>query len=169
MKLEDMTRPSDLQKLIEYLKGFSALLNPDSPSAEVDRAELRKHIDLAVETIQSLVDQGPVAIQETNVLRLINENHRLKRELSEALDKIKALKQTTENITDSFDDRLGAAIDHAAGSLPEGYVLKLEIEKEGYACNLIMPNGVADVDRETMIDEIEALVEIAIDNKKRFS
>lgn len=64
---------------------------------------------------------------------------------------------------DDWNESLGAAIESAAEALPEGYRLRLDIEKHGCAARLVLPDDiVADVDRETVVDEIEALVEMAI-------
>lgn len=64
---------------------------------------------------------------------------------------------------DDWNESLGAAIESSAEALPEGYRLRLDIEKHGYAARLVLPDDtVAYVDRETMVDEIEALVQMAI-------
>lgn len=66
-------------------------------------------------------------------------------------------------VSDDWNESLGAAIESAAEALPEGYRIRLDIEKHGCAARLVLPDDiVADVDRETLVDEIEALVEIAI-------
>lgn len=66
-------------------------------------------------------------------------------------------------MSNEWNEKLGAAIESAAGALPNGYKLRLDIERHGYAAKLVLPDDtVADVDRETMVDEIEALVEMAI-------
>lgn len=66
-------------------------------------------------------------------------------------------------MNNDWNESLGAAIESASDALPEGYRLRLDIEKHGYATRLVLPDDtVADVDRETMVDEIEALVEMAI-------
>lgn len=66
-------------------------------------------------------------------------------------------------MSDDWNESIGAAIESAAGSLPDGYKLRLVIERNGYCARLVLPDEtVADVDRETMVDEIEALVAIAI-------
>lgn len=61
-----------------------------------------------------------------------------------------------------WNESLGAAIESAAGSLPENYKLRIMIERGGYSVRLVLPGEtVCDVDRETLIDEIESLVELA--------
>lgn len=61
-----------------------------------------------------------------------------------------------------WNESLGAAIESAAGSLPENYQLRTMIERGGYSVRLILPDEtVCDVDRESIIDEIESLVELA--------
>ena len=67
-------------------------------------------------------------------------------------------------VRDDWNESLGAAIESAAEVLPEGYRLRLDIEKHGCAARLVSPDDiVADVDRETLVDEIEALVEMALE------
>lgn len=66
-------------------------------------------------------------------------------------------------MSDDWNESLGAAIELAADALPEGYRLRLDIEKHRCDARLVLPDDiVVDVDRETLVDEIEALVEIAI-------
>lgn len=69
---------------------------------------------------------------------------------------------------DEWDESLGAAIESAAGSLPEKYLLQLTIEKGGYSVRLILPDGTfADIDGESIVDEIESLVALAIRHDKQ--
>lgn len=66
-------------------------------------------------------------------------------------------------MSDDWNESLGAAIESAAGSLPKGYRIRLDIELHGYDARLILPDDtVADVSEGSLIDEIESLVEIAI-------
>lgn len=61
-----------------------------------------------------------------------------------------------------WNESLGAAIESAAGSLPENYQLRIMIERGGYSVRLVLPDEtVCDVDRESLVDEIESLVELA--------
>lgn len=69
---------------------------------------------------------------------------------------------------DEWDESLGAAIESAAGSLPEKYLLQLTIEKGGYSVRLILPDGtLADIDGESIVDEIESLVVMAIKHSQQ--
>jgi hypothetical protein len=62
-----------------------------------------------------------------------------------------------------WNESIGAAIESAAGALPEDYKLRIMIERHGYSVRLILPDEtVCDVDRESLADEIESLVELAI-------
>lgn len=61
-----------------------------------------------------------------------------------------------------WNESLGCAIESAAGSLPEGYRIRLYIEKHGYDVHLIFPDDtVGDTDGEGLIDEIESLIVLA--------
>lgn len=66
-------------------------------------------------------------------------------------------------MSDDWNESVGAAIESAACALPDGYKLRVVIERNGFCVRLVLPDEtVADVDCETMVDEIEALVEMAI-------
>lgn len=67
-----------------------------------------------------------------------------------------------------WNESLGAAIESAAESLPNGYRLRLDIEKHGYAARLVLPDDtVADVSEDSLVDEIESLVALAIRHDKQ--
>lgn len=71
-------------------------------------------------------------------------------------------------MNNEWNESLGAAIESAAGSLPSGYKLRLDIEKHGYAARLVLPDDtVADVNEDSLVDEIESLVELAIKQSER--
>ena len=54
------------------------------------------------------------------------------------------------------DAKLGAAINNAAGNLPDGYAIKIEIEKGSAFVSLVDPNGLErnDFTDEALADEI---------------
>lgn len=59
-------------------------------------------------------------------------------------------------------ETLGCAIESAAESLPEGYRIRLDIEKGGYDVRLIFPDDiVGDTEGESLVDEIESLIVLA--------
>lgn len=166
-----------MNELIQYLKGYQAWRRGQDErtmsDAGINPLELGQMLDATIETLEAVSSNGPILVQERKIAESLKTIRELRQERDELRETISELRQTNQllvdHVSDDFDESLGAAIDNASASLPEGYVLKLEIENGGYACRLLMPGGVADVDGETIVDEIEALVKIAIDNKaKRF-
>ena len=65
---------------------------------------------------------------------------------------------------DEFEASLGAAIENASASLPEGYMVEISIERGGYCVWLKKPKGaMIDVeDGENIIDNIEAATALAV-------
>jgi len=71
-------------------------------------------------------------------------------------------------MNNEWNESLGAAIELAARDLPAGYVIRLMIEKDGYSVRLVLPDGmVADIDGESMIDEIKALTDMALSHSQQ--
>lgn len=67
----------------------------------------------------------------------------------------------SNDLSDWYES-LGASIESAAECLPKDYQLIISIEKHGYSTKLKQPNGlVSSVDRESIVDEIEALTAMA--------
>lgn len=72
---------------------------------------------------------------------------------------------------EEFQLSLGAAIEHAAENLPEGYSIDLSIKKNGYEVVLRTPDSGGWVhmeDCEGIVDEIEALVAYAVNEDKEY-
>ena len=66
-------------------------------------------------------------------------------------------------MSNEHHESLGAAIESAAGSLPEGYQVVISIEKEGYDVKLSQPNDLCvSVEGESLIADIEELTAIAV-------
>lgn len=69
---------------------------------------------------------------------------------------------------DSWEERLGTAIEHACENLPKGSVLNLALENGGYGINLIVNHKSVPVEcSESIIDEIEIAVATAIEATNR--
>lgn len=68
-----------------------------------------------------------------------------------------------------WNESLGAAIENAAGSLPEGYILQLSIENGGYGLKLVGNGKEHTTEQESMADELEWLTAraVEIENEKK--
>ena len=135
---------------IYWDRNMSYTLNENGIVLTETRDGVTMPVDCSFEKVNDWIHGIDVQFEELQALCLgmSAENDRLR-------DKLKH--------SDDWNESLGAAIESAAGALPQGYRLRLDIEKHGYATRLVLPDDtVADVDRETLVDEIEALVEMAI-------
>lgn len=108
---------------------------------------LHGHLKDSMERLTLLENEKKIALDKAN--ELANENRQLRSKV-----------YGTE-----FEESLGAAIENAAGSLPQGYVVKIEVENGGYSVELLNgdPENPSEFEGESIVDEIEQAVAFAID------
>lgn len=65
---------------------------------------------------------------------------------------------------EKYNEKLGAAIENAAGYLPEGYVLRINIERYGWGLELHFEGDEPRLfDNDSLIDDINEAVSHAVD------